>query len=171
MKKQGMLSRIFGRKRPEIIAAKTPAEDESIKAEMEVADGWSIGDVILGLYEVIGIHTSGGMGLVYRVHHPEWNMDLAVKSPRGEFFQTKQHRENFVRECEVWISLGLHPHTVSCHYVRTIGGIPRVFAEYVEGDSLKEWSDDRQIYEGGASPFSSPGVCNTHITRVSSTRM
>ena len=83
-----------------------------------------MGDVILDLYDVKQIHESGGMGLVYRVHHRGWNMDLAVKSPRREYFQTEAQKENFIRECETWINLGLHPHIVSCHYVRTLGGMP-----------------------------------------------
>jgi WD40 repeat protein len=118
-------------------------------AESQVPAEWNVGDVILGLYEVKGIHEGGGMGLVYRVFHRGWNMDLAVKSPRPEFFHTERQKENFVRECETWINLGLHPHIVSCHYVRTLGGIPRVFAEYVEGGSLKDWIDSRKLYEGG----------------------
>src|SRR5208337_511708 len=101
------------------------------------------------LYEVKHVFEGGGMGLVYRVHHRGWNADLAVKSPRANYFQTEAQKENFTRECETWINLGLHPHIVSCHYVRTLGGIPRVFAEYVEGGTLKEWIDSRKLYEGG----------------------
>lgn len=110
---------------------------------------WNVGDVILDLYEVKGIHEGGGMGFVYRVFHRGSNMDLAVKSPRPEFFLTERQKEDFIRECETWMNLGLHPHIVSCHYVRMLGGIPRVFAEYVEGGSLKDWIDSRKLYEGG----------------------
>jgi len=110
---------------------------------------WKVGDAILDLYEVKQIHEGGGMGLVYRVHHRGWNTDLAVKSPRGDYFQTEEQKENFTRECEAWIGLGLHPHIVSCYYVRSIDGVPRVFAEYVEGGSLEEWIDSRRLYEGG----------------------
>jgi WD40 repeat protein/serine/threonine protein kinase len=118
-------------------------------AESQVPAEWNVGDVILGLYEVKGIHEGGGMGLVYRVFHRGWNMDLAVKSPRPEFFHTERQKEDFIRECETWINLGLHPHIVSCHYVRTLWGIPRVFAEYVESGSLRDWIDSRKLYEGG----------------------
>jgi WD40 repeat protein/serine/threonine protein kinase len=110
---------------------------------------WQVGDVILDRYEVKQVFTGGGMGLVYRVHHRDWAMDLAVKSPRPEFFQTQQHIENFEREAETWVNLGLHPHTVSCYYVRRLGGIPRIFAEYVEGGSLADWIRSRRLYEGG----------------------
>ena len=105
--------------------------------------------MILDRYEVKQVFTGGGMGLVYRVHHRDWAMDLAVKSPRPEFFQTQQHIENFEREAETWVNLGLHPHTVSCYYVRRLGGIPRIFTEFVDGGSLADWIRSRRLYEGG----------------------
>ena len=110
-KKGNLISRMFGRKKridksvsgkeqqpiattvmqdtiPDIaqtIAAHPPEDVVDIRAkEKEVPVEWNIGDVILDLYEVKHIHESGGMGLVYRVHHNAWNMDLAVKSPRAE---------------------------------------------------------------------------------------
>jgi len=132
------------------IAAAPPRKAEEIRAaEAEVALEWNIGDVILDLYEVKDIHKGGGMGLVYRVRHRGWDINLAVKSPRADFFRTEEQKENFVRECETWINLGLYPHTVSCYYVRTLGGMPRVFAEYVEGGSLSEWIKTGKLYEGG----------------------
>jgi serine/threonine protein kinase len=118
-------------------------------AEIHVPEEWKVGDTILDTYEVKYVHTTGGMGLVYRVHHRGWNVDLAVKSPRITHFLTEQHQQNFVRECETWIDLGLHPHIVSCHYVRKLGGIPRVFAEYVEGGSLRDWIQLQTLYVGG----------------------
>jgi serine/threonine protein kinase len=109
---------------------------------------WEVGDVILGLYEVRDVFTGGGMGLVYRVYHRNWDMDLAVKSPRPEYFQSQEQIENFEREAETWVNLGLHPHIVSCYYVRRLGGIPRIFAEFVEGGTLSEWIRSRKLYEG-----------------------
>src|ERR1039457_3016135 len=95
-------------------------------AESQVPAEWNVGDVILDLYEVKQIHEGGGMGLVYRVYHRGWNTDLAVKSPRSQYFQTAEQKANFSRECETWIKLGLHPYMVSCYYVRKLGRIPRV---------------------------------------------
>jgi WD40 repeat protein/serine/threonine protein kinase len=114
-----------------------------------VPGGWKPGDVILDLYEVREVFTSGGMGLVYRVRHRGWNLDLAVKCPRPEYFRHEQDKENFEREAETWVKLGLHPHTVACYYVRRVGGIPHVFAEYVGGGSLTEWIRSRRLYAGG----------------------
>ncbi len=77
------------------------------------------------------------MGKVHRVHHESWNIDLAVKSPKG--FSDQQQRDWFISEAETWVNLGLHPHIVTCYYVRSIDSVPRVFAELVEGGSLEDW--------------------------------
>ncbi|MER5421145.1 protein kinase domain-containing protein [Streptosporangium roseum] len=123
-------------------------ERVSTREPAEVPPLWRVGDVIDGRYEVARVHEHGGMGLVYRVRHLLWGTDLAVKCPRPELFQGAADRERFVTEAEVWVSLGLHPNVCACHYVRTLGGIPRVFAEYVAGGSLRDWIDDRRLYEG-----------------------
>jgi WD40 repeat protein len=126
-----------------------PAAPEVAAAEADVPAVWSVGDVILDLYEVKQIYEGGGMGLVYRVRHRTWSVDMAVKSPRPEYFQSEAQKENFQREAETWVNLDLHPHIVSCHYVRRLGGIPRIFAEYVEGGSLSQWIREGKLYEGG----------------------
>lgn len=110
---------------------------------------WAIGDLVAGQYVVTGIHTHGGMGLVYRVWHRQWDVDLAVKCPRAELFRSEEQKRIFVREAETWVSLGLHPNVCGCHYVRVLDGIPRVFAEYVPGGSLRDAIDDRSLYAGG----------------------
>jgi len=122
--------------------------------DVEGAETWKIGDIILDIYEVKPLRpdkpfAEGGMGVVYRVHHHGWNIDLAVKSPKVSEFRSEEGKQSFERECEAWINLGLHPNIVTCYYVRRIGGIPRVFAEFVEGGTLWEWIRDRRLYEGG----------------------
>jgi WD40 repeat protein len=123
---------------------------EGRRVEEETDAGlWKPGDVLLDLYEVREVFTSGGRGLVYRVHHRGWNMDLAVKCPRSEFFQSEQDKADFEHEAETWVKLGLHPHLATCHYIRRLNGIPHVFAEYVAGGSLAEWIRSRRLYAGG----------------------
>jgi|GEM_PF-2383970 len=116
----------------------------------QVPSIWQNGDVILDKYAIRDVFTSGGMGLVYRAYHKDWDMDMAVKSPRPEFFQTEEQASNFEREAETWVNLGLHPHIVSCFYVRRLGGIPRIFAEFVEGGTLSEWIRSGRLYQEGA---------------------
>jgi len=132
-------------------AATHPLDDASSGADLPLEPErveWQVGDVILKLYDIRQVHESGGMGKVYRVHHRQWNVDLAVKSPRKEFLRTEKHKALFVREAETWVHLGLHPNIVSCFYVREIGGIPRVFAEYVEAGTLRDWVESGRLYAG-----------------------
>jgi WD40 repeat protein/serine/threonine protein kinase len=106
---------------------------------------WQVGDVVLDLYEVTGILGEGGMGRVYRVRHRGWDVDLAVKTPLAAVLAAAGGADNFEREAETWVNLGLHPHTVSCYYVRRVDGVPRVFAEFVDGGSLYEWIRDGRL--------------------------
>ncbi len=112
---------------------------------------WNVGDVILDLYKVTDILGEGGFGKVYKVRHQGWNIDLAVKIPKPEIIAAAGSVENFEREAETWVNLGLHPHTVSCYYVRRIDESPTVFAEYVAGGSLHDWIESRRLYGGGAN--------------------
>ncbi|WP_338693448.1 protein kinase [Streptomyces sp. Q6] len=110
---------------------------------------WAPGEVLDDRYRVTRVLGRGGMGVVHQVRHLAWDVDLAVKSPRPERW-TEKGREQFVAEAETWVSLGLHPHVCTCHYVRTLDGVPRVFAEYVHGGSLGDWIRDRRLYRGDA---------------------
>jgi len=101
-----------------------------------VDNTWQPGQVILDTYEVKGELGKGGFGRVYRVHHKSWNMDLAVKRALN---LDEQGKQAFILEAEKWIDLGLHPHIISCYYVRNIDGFPHTFAELAEGGSLESW--------------------------------
>jgi WD40 repeat protein len=118
------------------------ATEDAVPAE------WCADDLILDQYEVRGILGQGGMGTVYRVWHRGWDLELAVKSPRPAALERAGGRAAFTDEAGVWVELGLHPHIVSCFYVRSLGGIPRVFAELVAGGSLKDWIADGRLYAG-----------------------
>ena len=110
--------------------------------------GWRVGEVVDELYEVRDEITSGGMGVVHRVHHRGWNMDLAVKTPRPELVSSPQQVADFETEAETWVGLGLHPHIVSCVYVRRLDGLPRVFAEWIDGGSLADAIEQGRLYAG-----------------------
>ncbi len=100
---------------------------------------WETGDKIDNRYEVLGIIGRGGMGAVYRVRHLEWDIEMAVKMPLGRTAGNEEARARFIRESQTWVDLGLHPNIVQCWYVRELGGIPRLFMDYIKGGSLKEW--------------------------------
>ncbi|SEC81007.1 WD40 repeat [Amycolatopsis tolypomycina] len=110
---------------------------------------WRRGDVILDLYEVLDVVRTGGRGLVHQVRHRGWDVDLAVKTPRRALLRSPEAVRDFEREAEVWVGLGLHPHIANCVYVRTLDGVPRVFAEWVDGGSLAEAVRSRSLHERG----------------------
>ncbi|MGP4028271.1 protein kinase domain-containing protein [Actinomadura sp. 3N407] len=107
---------------------------------------WRPGDVVLDLYDVLDVIVSGGMGLVYRVRHRGWDTDLAMKVPRPELVGSEWGLRSFEAEAETWVGLGLHPHTVGCAYVRRLGPLPGVFAEWVDGGSLADAVHDGRLY-------------------------
>ena len=108
------------------------------------------GDPILETYRVEDDAIHGGMGSVWRVHHLNWDTDLAMKRPQPRFFAegSDRRKEEFISECEHWIDLGLHPNIVSCYYVREIGGVPTIFSEWMDGGSLKDVIQSGRLYEG-----------------------
>ena len=123
---------------------------------------WNPDDVILDLYQVQNVSEGfgsearilpfheGGFGRVYKVWHQSWNRHMAVKTPKSGLFVTSEQKQAFIKECQTWINLGLHPHVASCHYVRDIGGVPRVFSEYADAGTLGEWISSGKLYEGDA---------------------
>lgn len=109
---------------------------------------WRPGQVVDSRYEVVRELGRGGMGAVYQVRHLEWGADLAAKVPLRDMFHSDADRERFSAEAQNWVGLGLHPNVCGCHYVRTIDGVPTVFAEYVSGGTLNDLIDNRGLYAG-----------------------
>jgi WD40 repeat protein/serine/threonine protein kinase len=117
---------------------------------------WNVGDTILDLYRVTEILGEGGFGKVYKVRHQGWNLDLAMKIPKPEIVSAAGGVEGFEQEAEIWVNLGLHPHIVSCYYVRRIDTAPAVFAEYLAGGSLHDWIRSRRLYTETSAIFQTP---------------
>jgi WD40 repeat protein len=123
---------------PGALAPTRPGEGAPAESVTRPGVSWRPGDVVLGLYEVAGVLGEGGMGRVYRVRHRGWALDLAVKVPLPSILEARGGADLFEREAETWVNLGLHPHVVTCHYVRRVDGLPLVFAEYADGGSLHD---------------------------------
>lgn len=96
----------------------------------------------------------GGMGKIWKVHHKDWDVDLAMKRPRAEYFKSDKQKEDFIEECEAWINLGIHPNIVACYYVRELDGVPTIFSEWMENGSLAERISDKTLYGGSQEDVS-----------------
>ena len=108
---------------------------------IDVSGPWEVGQTVDECYEVKEILGYGGMGIVYRVHHTGWDIDLAVKCVQEGQRANKEIVEGFLHEADRWIHLGLHPNVVSAHYVRKYGDAHYIFLEYVPGVSLRQLLD------------------------------
>lgn len=106
------------------------------------------GDTLLNLYHIESGPYEGGMGAVWKVRHTLWNTELALKRPKPDFFLTEKQKEDFVTECKNWIGLGLHPHIVSCYYVRDIENVPSIFSEWMNNGNVEDHIKNRSLYEG-----------------------
>ncbi|MCF6284508.1 MAG: protein kinase, partial [Candidatus Hydrogenedentes bacterium] len=109
---------------------------------------WSKGDLLMEMYDVRGELGRGGMGVVHRVHHRGWGIDVAVKSPKKRLAKKRGWVDTFEHECETWTNLPPHPNTVMCYCVRRLGNVPRVFVEFVDGKDLGRLIKDKGRYEG-----------------------
>ncbi|MFA7175003.1 MAG: serine/threonine-protein kinase, partial [Kiritimatiellia bacterium] len=107
---------------------------------------WNAGQTILDDYVVDRVLGEGGMGIVYLVHSQANGRQFAVKRATG---LKESDRRNFLAELQTWIDLPEHPNIVPCRFFRTVGDEVLIFAEYVEGGSLKDWIDSKKLYEGG----------------------
>ncbi|MBI2423299.1 MAG: protein kinase [Candidatus Hydrogenedentes bacterium] len=110
---------------------------------------WKKGDRLMEVYEVRELLGEGGMGTVHKVYHRGWGMDLAVKTPKYAASKDEFWLELFEHECETWINLPPFEHVVNCHYVRRLGGVPRVFVEFVPGDDLSSLCKRKVFYNDG----------------------
>ena len=107
-----------------------------------------IGSLFAEKYRVLAAF-QGGMGVVFKVGHIEWEILLAMKCPLPNLLQNQHALQSFQQECDLWINLGLHPHVATCYYLRRLQHHTYVFAEFVEGGTLREWIMARQLYRGG----------------------
>jgi WD40 repeat protein len=112
----------------------------------ETQTDWKKGEIIEGLYEVLG-SAAGGMGKVYFVFHRLWKMMLAIKTPLAMYVTNEARLRRFLREAELWVNLGLHPNIATCYYARLIEGLPRLFIEYVDGGTLEEWHERKRLQD------------------------
>lgn len=107
-----------------------------------------IGSTVLNTYRIDDCFRSGGMGLVYRAAHLNWDIDLAIKHPRKKLIEDPAAVRAFQRECDLWERIGLHPYIVTLFYLREIESMPCVVSEFVEGGSLADAIRTRSLYTG-----------------------
>ena len=141
-------------------------EQLQISTAFSMPGGLRKNGVLLKTYRVDSDAILGGMGAIWRVRHLNWDVDLAMKRPKPDYFVTEKQKADFIHECDSWIKLGLHPNIVSCYYVREIDGIPTIFSEWMERGSLAGCIRDGSLYEGEDAEVSPDEVKGDRKERV-----
>jgi serine/threonine protein kinase len=108
---------------------------------------WQVGDRIQNRWEVYKV-LKGGMGLVYVVYDHELREPFAAKTFQDDVFgRSTDLADRFTHEAHMWINLDTHQNVTEAKFVRTIGGKPHLFLEYVSGGDLSTWIGSPRLLE------------------------
>ncbi len=92
---------------------------------------------VFGGYEILETTGSGGMGVVYRAVDLTLGRTVALKILRDEFRAQPQIIARFKQEAKAFAQLD-HPNIVRVYSVGTVGRIPYIAMEFIEGVSLSD---------------------------------
>lgn len=112
--------------------------DESEKEESKVSeesDGFLLFSKQFGPYKLISEIGRGGMGIVYKVKHPDIDFPLAMKILIQQDSGDGENVMRFFREIELSSKLR-HPNIVGIHDVGTYNGSPYYTMDFIEGETL-----------------------------------
>jgi serine/threonine protein kinase len=92
----------------------------------------------VGVYEVLALLGTGGMGEVYRARDTKLNRDVALKVLPELFGLDPSRLARFKREAQILASLN-HPHIAAIYGIEDAPGhVPALVLELVEGPTLAE---------------------------------
>jgi serine/threonine-protein kinase len=91
----------------------------------------------LGLYQILGLLGSGGMGEVYRARDTKLSRDVALKVLPEALAKDRDRMARFAREAQLLASLN-HPNIAAIYGVEEAGGGLALVLEYVDGETLAE---------------------------------
>jgi len=89
----------------------------------------------LGVYKVLALVGSGGMGEVYRAHDTRLKREVAIKVLPQAFAADRERLRRFEQEARAAAALN-HPNIVSVHDMGTADGSPYIVAELLDGQNL-----------------------------------
>ncbi|HEU4539333.1 MAG TPA: protein kinase, partial [Polyangiaceae bacterium] len=119
-------------------------EPRPAAAEAPVPDDLAPGTEV-GRYVVLGVVGRGGMGAVYAARDPALHRKVALKLLRGDVAAGRAQREieaRLRREAQAMARLA-HPNVAAVYDVGQYGGRVFVAMEFVEGQTLARWFEQR----------------------------
>jgi len=97
----------------------------------------AIGDVVGGVYRILGELGRGSMGVVLEAFDLQLHRKVAIKFINSASFD-EDSRQHFVQEARA-MALVNHPNVLSIHSFGEHGSIPYFVMEYVDGQSVDSW--------------------------------
>jgi len=91
----------------------------------------------LGIYEILTLLGSGGMGEVYRARDTKLNREVAIKVLPESLMTDPERLARFSREALVLAALN-HPNIAHIHGFEDSTGVPALIMELVEGTTLAD---------------------------------
>ena len=134
------------------VVRRTPApifggNAEGLLARMSVQAGDdALLDTDIGPYRLCALLGVGGMGRVYLAERTtgDFSQKVALKLVRDEFATNEMH-QRFLRERNTLARLA-HPNIAQLHDGGiTAGGTPYFTLEYIEGEPITRWCDERTV--------------------------
>jgi serine/threonine protein kinase len=104
------------------------------------------GEIFADRYRIVEEIGRGGMGVVYRVHDPVTQRDVALKLIRGDRLAGKDAVKRLVREGVLARDIR-HPNVVAVYDVGEVKGLPFLTMEMLSGGSLRAWMQ-KQMRQG-----------------------
>ncbi|MFV1967782.1 MAG: WD40 repeat domain-containing serine/threonine protein kinase [Pirellulaceae bacterium] len=92
----------------------------------------------IGRFVVSEVVGRGSFSTVYRAYDTELDRTVAIKVPRGHYFEAPEEERRFLREARNAAGLR-HPRIVRIHEIARDNNVPYLVCEYIEGQTLADW--------------------------------
>ena len=99
------------------------------------------GSVLAGRYRIEELRGVGGMGIVYRAHDLELDLDVAVKIIRPELAADTSLLSRFRQELILGRQVS-HPNVVRIHDIGQDGDLHFLTMDFIAGTSLRAWMEE-----------------------------
>jgi serine/threonine protein kinase/Tol biopolymer transport system component len=91
----------------------------------------------LGVFEILGLTGTGGMGEVWRARDTKLQREVAIKLLPGRFASDPEHSVRFAREARALAALN-HPNIAAIHDFQQAGDDSFLVLEFVGGETLAD---------------------------------
>ena len=134
-----------------VVEPRGPAGEAASQAALAFEQPRAVGRYVI--VEELGV---GGMGRVYLAYDPKLRRELALKVLHAHVHTDAAARGRMLREAQTQAQLS-HPNVVSVYDVDTEGESLHIAMEYVRGQTLREWLEQKRPREAILEAFVAAG--------------